>query len=128
MVSIDDIIKDKKSGQTAIIRKTLELLKSLETDEYLEVCKRIIEAHKFMVGLKWIYEKLREGIDIEEIEKEIVEEDIRAIKIVEEIVEDKTVVTLSRSHTLEKGLLKASKVIVLESSPRTVDRKVLNVI
>lgn len=118
MVSIDEIVRDRKSGQTAIIKKTLELLKGLDGKDRLNVCEKIVEAHRFMAGLKWVYKRLKEGVDIEEIEKEIGKDDKEAIKIAEEIADGKVVVTLSRSHTLEKGLLKASKVIVLESSPR----------
>ncbi|WP_457548604.1 hypothetical protein [Archaeoglobus sp.] len=118
MVSTDEIVKDKRSGQSAIIKKTLELLKKTDEEKRLSVCEEIAKAHKFMAGLNWLCEKIREGFDLDYIEKEIEKADRDVIKYLKEIVDGKVIVTISRSHTVERGLLKASRVIVLESSPK----------
>jgi len=117
MVSLEDIINDRRSGQSRILRKTIELLRSVEDDKRLEVCKRVMEAHRIMVGLRWLYKRLEEGASLSEIEKEIEKADEESVKVLRDLVDGKTVVTISRSHTLEKGLVNASKVLILESSP-----------
>ncbi|ADB58115.1 eIF2B alpha/beta/delta subunit family protein [Archaeoglobus profundus] len=118
MVSLEEIIKDRRSGQSAILKKTVELLKGIDAERRLSVCEEIAKVHKFMAGLKWLCERIREGFDLEDIEREIEKADKEAVKYLEDLVDGKIVVTISRSHTIERGLLKASKVIVLESFPR----------
>jgi translation initiation factor eIF-2B subunit delta len=118
MITLEDIINDKKSGQSGIIRKTIELLKSVDEKERLDICKKVCEVHSSMVGLKWLLKCIENGKEIEEIESTIEKADKICIEKLRELVKGKTVVTISRSHTLEKGLITAKHVIVLESSPR----------
>ncbi len=117
-MGIETIISDRKSGQSKIIAMTLELLKRHKKKaERLEICRKICEAHKAMAGLRWILKSLEEGRSVSEIEEEIREMEERCIRNLEGIVEGKIIATISRSHLVERALLKAKHVIVLESTP-----------
>ncbi len=117
-MDLETILKDRSSGQSRIIRMTIELLKrTRRKSDKVEICKKIISVHRAMAGLRWLLEKVKEGKTISEIEAEIKEMDERCVKNLERIVEGKVVTTISRSHIVEKALLKSKHVIALESTP-----------
>lgn len=117
-MELETILKDRSSGQSKIIRMTIELLKKTKRkNERIEICKKICSVHKAMAGLRWLLRQIEEGKAISEIEAEIESMDERCAKNVEKIAEGKVVATISRSHIVERGLLKAKHVIVLESTP-----------
>jgi len=117
-MELETILKDRSSGQSRIIRMTIELLKKTKRkSERIEICKKVCSVHKAMAGLRWLLKQVEEGKAIPEIEAEIKEMDERCAKNLERIAEGKVVTTISRSHIVEKGLLKAKHVIVLESTP-----------
>ena len=117
-MELEEVIKDRRSGQSRIIRMTLEILKRVRRkNERLELCRKVCSAHKVMAGLFWILKRLEEGKSVSEIEMEIEEMDKRCIEKLSELCEGKVVLTMSRSHIVERGLLGAKHVIVLESSP-----------
>ena len=54
-MELDRILKDRSSGQSRIIRMTLDLLeKTNRKSERMEICMKVCEAHKVMVGLRWV--------------------------------------------------------------------------
>ncbi len=117
-MDLETILKDRSSGQSKIIRMTIELLKKTKKkSERIEICKKVYSVHKAMAGLKWLLKQIEEGKAVSEIEAKIDEMDERCVKNLEKIVEGKVVATISRSHIVEKALLKAKHVIVLESTP-----------
>lgn len=117
-MELDRILKDRSSGQSRIIRMTLDLLeKTNRKSERMEICMKVCEAHKVMVGLRWVLKMIEEGKSVSEIRSAIEEMDGRCSEKLKDIVKDRIVVTLSRSHTVERGLITAKHVVVLESSP-----------
>ncbi len=117
-MDLETITSDRKSGQSKIIAMTLELLKRhRKMEERLKICRKICEAHKAMSGLRWILRSLEEGKSVYEIEEEIREMEERCVRNLESVVEGKIIATMSRSHLVERALLKAKHVIVLESTP-----------
>ncbi len=117
-MDIETILKDRSSGQSKIIRMTIELLKrTRRKSDRLELCKKVISVHKAMAGLRWLLMRLEEGASVSEVEMEIEEMDRKCVERLSSIVDGKVVVTISRSHIVEKALLKARHVIALESTP-----------
>ncbi len=117
-MDLETVLRDRESGQSKIIRMTIELLKKTRRkSERIEICKKVCSAHKAMAGLKWLLKQIEGGRAVSEIEAEIEEMDERCVRNLEKIVEGKVVTTISRSHIVEKALLKAEHVIVLESTP-----------
>ncbi|RLI73047.1 hypothetical protein DRO97_08220 [Archaeoglobales archaeon] len=116
-LDLDAIIHDKRSGSSKIIKDTLELLKKVKENERYDVCKKIVKAHPSMAGLKVIMEFIKSNPRIDELIEKIEEMNSKTSENLEKIVEGKIVTTLSRSHIVEKGLLKAKKINVLESKP-----------
>ncbi|RLI79991.1 hypothetical protein DRP05_02095 [Archaeoglobales archaeon] len=114
---LKDIINDKRSGSSKIIKNTLELLKKVEEDERYKVCERIVKAHPSMAGLRFIAEFVKSNPQIEELKLEIEKMNSKTVENLASVVDNKVVTTLSRSHIVEKGLLKARKINVLESLP-----------
>lgn len=117
-MELETILKDRSSGQSKIIRMTIELLKKTKRkNERIDICKKVCSAHKAMAGLRWLLKQVEGGKAISEIEAEIEKMDDGCAKNLERIAEGKVVTTISRSHIVERGLLKAKHVIVLESTP-----------
>jgi len=117
-MELETILKDRSSGQSRIIRMTIELLKKTRKKaDRIEICKKVCSAHKAMAGLRWLLKRVEEGSSPSEIEAEIAKMDDGCAKNLEKIVEGKIVATISRSHIVERALLKAKHVIVLESTP-----------
>ncbi len=117
-MDLETILRDRASGQSRIIRMTLELLKKTRRKgERIEICKKICSAHRAMAGLRWVLERLEEGKSVSEIEEEIERMEAECVERVEGIVEGKIVATISRSHVVERALLKAKHVLALESQP-----------
>ena len=117
-MDLETILKDRSSGQSRIIRMTIELLKrTRRKSDRLEICRKVASVHKAMAGLRWLLKRLEEGASVSEVEAEIEEMDERCVERLSEIVDGKVVVTISRSHIVEKALLKAKHVIALESTP-----------
>ncbi len=115
---LERILRDKRSGQTKIMRDTIELLKNInDADKRIEICEIIRSAHKAIAGLRWILKMLKDGKDPNKIEMEMEKADEICVERLRDLVRDGVVLTISRSHTLERGLTSAKHVIVLESSP-----------
>ncbi len=117
-MELEQIILDRRSGQSRIIKMTLELLKRVRRkSERVDICKKVCSAHRVMAGLFWILKMVEEGRSVSEIEMEIEEMERKCVERVSEISKDKVVLTMSRSHVVERGVMGARHVIVLESSP-----------
>lgn len=114
---IKEIIEDRRSGSSKLIKKTLELLEDVEPQRRLEICRKIVKAHPAMAGLAKVLKAVENGADVYEIRNMFAEMDRKTSERLREISEDKIVATISRSHVVEKGLTTAKHVIVLESSP-----------
>lgn len=113
---IGEIMEDRRHGSSWILLQTIKLLKRIKPENRAEVCGRISSSHPAMAGLKALYTAITEN-PLMDPEKVVVEANEKTSKNLEKLVAGKTVTTISRSHIVEKGLLKASKVIVLESLP-----------
>jgi translation initiation factor eIF-2B subunit delta len=113
---LKEIIEDRKSGSSRIVRKTLELLEIVDESERSDVIREIRKAHPSMAGISQIM-KLAMEMDITEIKEKFLEMDEKTIENLNDLVSGKTVVAISRSHITEKGLLSAGRVIVLTSEP-----------
>ena len=113
---IEKIVKDNKSGSTKIIKKTIELLKKVDKGKRREVLERIRKVFPSMAGLKFIASCI-DNMQIEEIAAKIEEMNSKTSDNLSKIVRDKTVTTLSRSHIVERALLSAKKINILESMP-----------
>jgi len=116
-IDLNFIIQDKRSGSSKIIKNTLELLKKVKEEERVEVCKKIVNAHSYMSGLKFIMESLKINPEIDILIDKFEEMNSKTSKNLEKIVENRIVTVLSRSHIVEKGLIKTKKINVLESKP-----------
>lgn len=113
---LSDIINDKRSGSSGIIKKTFNLLNAVDAESRREILMKIIGAHPSMAGLRKILELINRT-DIGEIIKKFQSMDERTAKYLLELTDNKTVVVISRSHTVESGLDGAKKVYVLQSEP-----------
>lgn len=114
---IEEILKDRKSGSSKIIKRTLELLKIVDESKRKEICSRILAVFPSMAGLKYVANCIEKNLRVDEIIDKIEDMNMKTSKNLAEIVEDRVVATLSRSHIVEKGLLSAKKINVLESKP-----------
>ena len=106
---LSDIINDKRSGSSEIIKKTFNLLNAVGAESRREILMKIIDAHPSMAGLRKILELINRT-DIGEIIKKFQSMDERTAKYLLELTDNKTVVVISRSHTVESGLDGAKKV------------------
>ncbi|MCD6467164.1 MAG: hypothetical protein J7L10_04500 [Methanomicrobia archaeon] len=116
-IDLDFIVQDKRSGSSKIIKNTLKLLKKVKEEERVEICKKIVNVHSSMSGLKFIMESLRINPEIDILINKFEEMNSKTSENLEKIVEGKTVTVLSRSHIVERGLTKTKKINVLESKP-----------
>jgi translation initiation factor eIF-2B subunit delta len=116
-INLNSIIQNKRSGSSRIIKNTLELLKEVKEDERFEVCKKIVNAHRAMSGLKFIMESVKSNPRIDILIDKIEEMNSKTSENLEKIVEGKIVTIISRSHIVERGLTRAKKINVLESKP-----------
>jgi len=114
---IKEIIEDRRSGSSKLIKKTLELLEDVEPQRRLEICRKIVKAHPAMAGLTKVLNAVENGADVHDIRNIFAEMDRNTSEHLREIAKGKIVATISRSHIVEKGLTTAKHVIVLESSP-----------
>jgi len=117
MRDLESILSDNRSGSSKIIKNTLELLKDTDEDERLEICKKILDAHPSMAGLRFIVDNIESGMKINKIIDKFEEMNRRTSENLEKIAENKIVTVISRSHIVERGLLKAKKINILESRP-----------
>lgn len=117
MPTLNDILYDNRSGSSKIIKNTLELLKKIEKDKRHEICKKIVKAHPSMAGLRFIVEFIKSNPHIDDLIEKIEKMNSKTSENLANIVKNKVVTTLSRSHIVEKGLLKARKINILESKP-----------
>lgn len=113
---IKDILEDKRSGSSRIMKKTLDLLEITKKDRYNEIMNRIVKAHPSMAGLSNLMRTMDETT-IEEIREEIEDSNKKTVQNLNELVRGKSVVAISRSHITEQGLATASEVTVLLSQP-----------
>ncbi len=113
---IKDITEDRRSGSSRIVEKALRYLENLDRDEQIEAAKQIAMAHPGMAGLVNIM-RLIETHDARVIQRRICEMNEKAGQKLAELVKGKKVVTISRSHIVERGLHTARKVFVLRSEP-----------
>ncbi len=111
---LEEIVGDKISGSSIIVKRTLDLL--VKTEEKAEVIDRIVRAHPAMAGLKRIQSMLEEN-EAEDIRTEFLQMDEDTVSSGRELIEGKTWVTISQSHTAERILEKADRVYVLKSAP-----------
>lgn len=111
-----DILEDKRSGSSRIMKKTLDLMEVIEVERRDEVMSRIIEAHPSMAGLSNLMRAVGERT-VEEVKEEIKDSNKKAVENLKKLVEGKLVVAISRSHITEQGLITASRVTVLLSQP-----------
>ena len=65
LINLNSIIQNKRSGSSKIIKNTLELLKKVKEEERVEICKKIVNAHSSMSGLKFIMESLKINPEID---------------------------------------------------------------
>ncbi len=114
---IKEIVEDRRSGSSKLIKKTLELLEAVEPQKRPEVCRKIVKAHPAMAGLAKVLKAVENGADVHEIKNMFAEMDRKTSEHLRDVAKDKIVATISRSHIVEKGLITAKHVIVLESSP-----------
>jgi len=117
MRDLESILSDNRSGSSKIIKNTLELLKDTDEDERLEICKKILDTHPSMAGLRFIVDNIESGMKINKIIDKFEEMNRRTSENLEKIADNKIVTVISRSHIVERGLLKAKKINVLESRP-----------
>ena len=114
---LDYILTDEKSGSSQIITATLGLLKKTPPEERFSLCERIIDAHPSMAGLRCILDSLTEETPLAHLTDAFKKMNDATSRHLETLTEDKTVTAISRSHTVEHGLLRAEMIIVLESAP-----------
>ncbi len=115
-----DIIKDKRSGSSRIMKKTLDLLEIVEKERHNEIMNRIVEAHPSMAGLYNLMNNLMDTMGektIREVKRGIEDSNRKTIDNLKDVVEGESVVAISRSHITEQGLVTASEVTVLLSEP-----------
>jgi translation initiation factor eIF-2B subunit delta len=115
--NIKQVKGDREHGSTWIISKTLEILKKAPSTDRTRIAEDISSAHPEMSGLRKIVECLAEGADIYDLIWMFEEANRRTSQSLSEVLEDMVVLTISRSHIVEEGLLNARKVYVLESLP-----------
>ena len=113
---LQDILNDGRSGSSRIIKRTLDLLGLIKEGERKEAVKKIMNAHPSMAGISRILEMLDKK-DIGEIKREFENMDDTTVENLLNLTENKSVVVISRSHTVERGLDVANKVYVLYSEP-----------
>lgn len=111
-----DIVENKRSGSSRIMKKTLDLLELVEAERQNEIMTKIIEAHPSMAGLPNLMGTMGEKT-VEEVKQEIEKANKDTVGNLKNIAEDKSVVAISRSHITEQGLITASEVTVLLSEP-----------
>ncbi|HEC88573.1 MAG TPA: hypothetical protein ENI52_04590, partial [Thermoplasmata archaeon] len=95
-IDLDFIVQDKRSGSSKIIKNTLKLLKKVKEEERVEICKKIVNVHSSMSGLKFIMESLRINPEIDILINKFEEMNSKTSENLEKIVEGKTVTVLSR--------------------------------
>lgn len=113
---LQDILEDRRSGSSRIMKKTLDLLEMVEAERYNEIMSKIIKAHPSMAGLSNLMRAMGEKT-VQEVKDEIESSNRKTIENLKGLVEGKSVVAISRSHITEKGLVTASEVTVLLSEP-----------
>ncbi len=64
---IEEILKDRKSGSSKIIKRTLELLKIVDESKREEICSRILAVFPSMAGLKYIADCIEKNLRVDEI-------------------------------------------------------------
>lgn len=111
-----DIVEDRRSGSSRIMKKTLDLLEIVETERHGEIMSKITEAHPSMAGLSNLMGAMGEKT-FEEVKDEVEDSNKKTVENLKEFVEGKSVVVISRSHITEQGLLTPSEVTVLLSQP-----------
>jgi len=113
---LSDILNDRRSGSSRIIKKTLILLEMVDRERRKDFLMKIIDAHPSMAGLSIILKLIGEK-SVEEIKKEFQSMDEKTVEYLLDLTDKKSVVVISRSHTVEDGLDGAEKVYVLCSEP-----------
>ncbi|MFP3909239.1 MAG: hypothetical protein ACOC5L_02840 [Halobacteriota archaeon] len=115
---LKDIVEDRRSGSSKIMKKTMDLLEMVEKERRAEVMDMIVKAHPSMSGLSALMKTVVTGEkSVGEIRQEIEDSNRMTIENLKGLVEGKSVVAMSRSHITEQGLVTASKVNVLLSHP-----------
>jgi translation initiation factor 2B subunit (eIF-2B alpha/beta/delta family) len=114
---MEEIIKDRRSGSSMILKKTLSLLEEVKLEKRLEVCRKIAEAHPAMAGLERLLKAVEKGVEVSRLKEIFTEMDKKTSERLRGIVKNKLVVTISRSHIVEKGLVSARHVAILKSEP-----------
>jgi translation initiation factor eIF-2B subunit delta len=112
---LKDIVEDRRSGSSMILKKTLDLLEIVDKKKRVEIARKIANAHPAMAGLRKLVEV--EMLDVKGMKEKIEEMNRKTAENLRELVKGKSVVTISRSHISEKGLTSAKKVAVLLSNP-----------
>ncbi len=113
---IEEIIRDRIHGSSWILLKTVELLKRIDPSLRAHVCAIISSAHPAMAGLRILYKMMSKNPHLD-VEKMILEVNKKTSENLRNLVAEKIVTTISRSHIVEEGLLEAKRVIILESKP-----------
>jgi translation initiation factor 2B subunit (eIF-2B alpha/beta/delta family) len=114
---LDAILTDTRTGSSRIITVMLELLKETPKEEGGSVCRKILDAHSSMAGLQYILDALTEDTDLITLMRRFDTMNEATSRQLEKLTEGRRVTVLSRSHTVENGVLTARQITVLESAP-----------
>ncbi len=117
-MELQELLKEERRGSSYILRRLLRLIKGKSRDEQIEICNKVLEKYKSMAVFRNILRLIEKNYSVNEIEDKIYNADEKIIKNIRDLVKNKSITTISRSHTVEKGLVSASTVFVLRSEPK----------